>query len=99
MAEAKKAMLGDRTDDEFGAPNMTEDQRIPIESVLTGAKIHPFEAGTVFLEAYVIAKVVDPEGGATWTYRTTNAFNREELLGALTIQLGLLRRELLSEWE
>jgi hypothetical protein len=75
------------------------DDRVPIEQVLSGLKIHPLEDGEQATEAFVLMKVRDADGGSTWSYRTTKAPNREELLGALMVQVDLLRRELVSDWD
>lgn len=51
------------------------------------------------MEAFVLVKCLDEEGDATWAYRTTHRLNREELLGALTVQVDVLRKELRDEWD
>ena len=61
--------------------------------------IHPFENGEVPLSAFVLAKVLDSEGSPGWSFRTTEAPNREELLGALMVQVDLLRKSLVNDWE
>lgn len=76
----------------------SSEARQPIDEVLRGLAIHPLEPGWTALEAFVLIKSLDDAGTSTWSYRTTNKLNREELLGALTIQVEVLRRELLDEW-
>jgi hypothetical protein len=52
--------------------------------------------------AFVLIKARDENGegqDGAWSYRTTEAPNREELLGALIVQADLLRDELLDEWQ
>ena len=44
-------------------------------------------------------KVLNSEGHSTWAYRTTNRLNREELLGALIVQVAVLKKELRDEWD
>jgi hypothetical protein len=78
---------------------VAEDERIPVEQVLPGMTLHPLEAGWTPVEAFVLVKCLDEQGGASWVYRTTAAPNREELLGALAVQTELLRRELVRDWE
>jgi hypothetical protein len=78
---------------------MSEEQRIPIEQALPGMGIHPFAEGEVALCAFVLAKVLDREGNPSWSFRTTEPPNREELLGALTVQVELLKASLTEEWE
>lgn len=75
------------------------DERIPVEQVLAGMSLHPLEPGWTPIEAFVLIKSLDEDGGASWSYRTTATPNREELLGVLTVQAELLRRELVSEFE
>jgi hypothetical protein len=40
-------------------------------------------------EAFVLLKVLDADGDTGWSYRTTNRLNREEMLGALTVQVDV----------
>jgi hypothetical protein len=75
------------------------DERVPISEVLSGLTIHPLEPGETPLEAFVLIKTLDGDGDPAWAYRTTNRLNREELLGALIVQVDVLRRELRSEWD
>lgn len=51
------------------------------------------------LEAFVLIKVLDGEGDVSWCYRTTNRLNREELLGALVVQVDVLRKDSRDEWD
>lgn len=78
---------------------MADDERIPVEQVLPGMSLHPLQPGWTPVEAFVLVKCLDEEGGASWVYRTTAVPNREELLGALVVHTELLRRELVREWE
>lgn len=48
--------------------------------------------------AFLLLRGTDSRGGVAWSYRTTSAPNREELLGALRVQVRLLERELTAEW-
>jgi len=50
------------------------------------------------LEGIVLVKCLDGSGAPTWAFRTTSSLNDEELLGALTIRLEILRRELLEDY-
>jgi hypothetical protein len=62
-------------------------------------ELHPLEPGHTAIEAFVLVKVLDEGGKVSWAYRTTNRLNREELLGALTVQVDVLRKELRDEWD
>ena len=42
----------------------------------------------------VSIKLLDAEGDPQWSFRTTNALNLEELLGALVVQAEILKRKL-----
>ncbi|GAB2631359.1 hypothetical protein ACWDYH_28870 [Nocardia goodfellowii] len=72
--------------------------RVPIHDVLRGLEIHPLEPGDTAIEAFVLVKLIDAQGNASWAFRTTNRLNREELLGALTVQVDILRKELRDLW-
>lgn len=78
---------------------MDEDERIPIGEVLSGLEIHPLEPNDSVVSAFVLVKVLDADGDVGWSFRTSEAPNKEELLGALDIQLQLLRKELLDAWD
>ena len=78
---------------------MSDEERRPIEEVLPGQGIHPLPEGWTALEAFVLVKCMDDNGVSTWSYRTTNPLNLEELLGALTVQVETVKRRLMSEWE
>ena len=81
-----------------GAPRPGE-ERVPIEQVLRGLELHPLVEGETAIEAFVLVKSLDNEGHTSWSYRTTNRLNREELLGALQVQVDVLRKELRDEWD
>lgn len=76
----------------------SDDQRLPIGEVLASLAIDPLSDGATALEAFVLIKVRYDDGEDSWCYRTTREPNREELLGALTVQIDLLRKELLDDW-
>ena len=50
-------------------------------------------------EAYILLKVRSDDGGPNWSYRSLSRISREELLGALTVQGEVLRRELRDDWK
>jgi hypothetical protein len=75
------------------------EERLPIEQVLPGLSLHPLEPGWTPIEAFVLIKSLDEHGDSAWSYRTSATPNREELLGVLSVQVELLRRELVSEYE
>ncbi|TDT61696.1 hypothetical protein EDF20_2991 [Frigoribacterium sp. PhB116] len=76
-----------------------DEKRVPLEQALAGLEVHPLEAGETAIEAFVLVKTLDSEGETGWAYRTTNRLNREELLGALTVQVAVLAKELRDEWD
>jgi hypothetical protein len=43
-------------------------------------------------------KALDENGESGWSFRTSESLNLEELLGALTVQVDLLRKRLLANW-
>jgi hypothetical protein len=75
-----------------------QEERIPLADALPGFGVHPLEPGWTPLEAFVLVKSLDESGQSSWSYRTTHRPNREELLGALIVQVDLLRRELADQW-
>lgn len=72
--------------------------RIPLAQALPGLEVHPLEPGATPIEAFALIKILDEQGDVAWAYRTTNRLNREELLGALTVHVALLTKELRDGW-
>lgn len=81
-----------------GLPSAGE-QRVPVDKVLNGLEVHALEPGETAIEAFILLKVLDQDGDVAWSYRTTNRLSREELLGALTVQVDVLRKSLRDEWD
>lgn len=79
-------------------PGLDPEQRIDIARVLPGLTVHPLDLGSTPVEAFVLVKLLDSDGEVGWAYRTTSRLNREELLGALTVQIAVLTKELRDEW-
>ena len=78
---------------------MSDNERRPIGQVLPDFKLHPLEPGWTPLQAFVLVKSLDEEGGTAWSFRTSEQFNLEELLGALVVQVETLKRKLTKFWE
>lgn len=78
---------------------MSDDERQPIGQVLPDFKLHPLEPGWTPLQAFVLVKSLDEEGGTAWSFRTSEQFDLEELLGALVVQVETLKRKLTKSWE
>lgn len=74
---------------------MSEGRR-PVEDVLYGMSTHALPPGWTPLAAIVLVKCIDEDGDPTWAFRTPEGLNDEELLGALTVRLDILRKELLE---
>ena len=75
---------------------MAHAPRVPLADVLPGMGIHPMEEGAVPLSAFVLVKMLDADGDLQWSFRTTEPPNLEELLGALTVQVDLLKASIAS---
>ncbi len=78
---------------------MDADEREPIEAVLHGMRLHPLDDNWTALYAFVLVKCLDEEGDPVWSFRTSESPNLEELLGALEVQVGVLRRKLVRQWD
>lgn len=67
----------------------------PIGQVLgNGFAIAPLPPGWTALEGVVLVKCLDVDGQPSWAFRHTNGINHEETIGALTVQLDLMRDEI-----
>jgi hypothetical protein len=71
----------------------------PIGDVLRGIEIEPVPDGWTVVDALVLAKCLNIEGQPIWSLRFTDGLNSEELLGALQIQVDLLKRGILEDWQ
>jgi hypothetical protein len=78
---------------------VTADDRIAIEEVLPGFTLHPLDDGWTPLQAFALIKSLDETGETAWSFRTSEPFNLEELLGALTVQVEILRHRLVRHWD
>ncbi|GEA84842.1 hypothetical protein GCM10009774_33160 [Cellulomonas gelida] len=76
-----------------------DDDRLPAEEALPNLRLHPLDDEDDWDFAFVMIRLKSRQGSDPgWAYRTSSAPNRTELLGALQMQVDLLRRELLAEW-
>jgi hypothetical protein len=67
----------------------------PIGRVLgDGFEIAPLPPGWTALEGVVLVKCLDTDGSPSWAFRHTDGLNHEETIGALTVQLDLMREEI-----
>ncbi len=78
---------------------VSDDDRLPIESVLPGQRLHPLDEGWTALQTFALVKCLDDDGDVAWVFRTSEPFNLEELLGALTVQVEILKRALVRHWD
>jgi hypothetical protein len=78
---------------------MSDDDRAPIENVLPNFRPHALSEDWTPLQAFVLVKALDEDGEVAWAFRTSELFNLEELLGALTLQVETLTRKLVKSWE
>lgn len=77
-----------------GHERATTDQRGPAYLPVTSV-----DEGWTPLQAFVLIKALDDDGQTAWSFPTSEPMNLEELLGALTIQVDVLRRKLVRQWE
>jgi hypothetical protein len=75
-----------------------DDHRRSIVSVLPGQRLHPLDEGWRPLQTFALVKCLDDEGGVAWVFRTREQFNLE-VLGALTVQVEILKRSLVRHWD
>ncbi len=77
---------------------MDDEERLSIEQVLPGHRLHPLDDGWTPLASFNLIKCLDGDGDVVWSFRTSEQFNLEELLGALVVQTELLKRKILQSW-
>lgn len=72
---------------------------LPIGEVFQGAYLSPLPDGCVVETMIVFTKLRLGDGESTWQWRSPGLTNREELLGALIMQVEMLKENLLESWE
>ena len=77
----------------------SDDTRVPIEDVRLGQRLHPLDEGEIPLQVFALIKCLDQDGDVAGSFRTSEKLNLEELLGALTVQVELLKRRLVAHWD
>jgi hypothetical protein len=73
---------------------MTSDELYgkPIGEVLgSNFQVPPLVSGWTALDGIVLVKCLNAEGRSGWAFRETEGLNEEEIIGALTVQLDLMR--------
>ena len=80
-------------------PMSGDEEWKPIEQILPGFSLHALDDGWTPLQAFVLIKCLDDEGDPVWSFRTSEQFNLEELLGALLVQTETLKNKLVAHWE
>jgi hypothetical protein len=75
-----------------------EERRVAVETVLPGLELHALPQGANWEHVFALIKFRDADGTG-WIFRTSGVPNREELLGALQIQVELLKQGLIDDWD
>jgi hypothetical protein len=81
----------------MGEPN--ELGHLPIGDVLPGMTMMPLEEGFVAETVFALIKMRGDDGATVWGWRSPEITNHEEVLGALIVQVELLKQQLLDSWE
>lgn len=72
----------------------------PIGQVLgDGFRVPPLLPGWTALEGIVLVKCLNADGRSSWAFRETEGLNDEELIGALTVQLDLMRQRVIEMYD
>lgn len=78
---------------------VTHDDARPIGEVLGDEfRTVPLLPGWTALEGIVLIKCLDDDGVPTWAFRETGGINEEEIIGALTVQLDLMRARAIEQY-
>lgn len=78
---------------------MSDEYGRPIGGVLGDAiQVQPLPDGWTALEAIVLVKCLDDEGRPTWAFRQTESLDQEETIGALVIQLDIMREQVVDQF-
>lgn len=72
---------------------------LPIGDVFPGTYLLPMPDGCVVETLIVFSKARFEDGSTAWSWRSPGITNHEELLGALIMQVEMLKENLLENWE
>ena len=74
---------------------------LPLSEVFPDVQMAPLPDGCVTETVFVFSKARFDDGTTAWYWRSPGAgvTNQEELLGALIMQVEVLKAELLDSWE
>jgi hypothetical protein len=75
------------------------EKRQPVGEVLRGLDVLALPDGWTAIEGAFLVKCLDDEGHAMWALRSSSGINDEELLGALLVQLDVLRKDIVATRE
>jgi hypothetical protein len=75
---------------------MSEADRRTAGEVLGDVLLKPLPDGWTALEGIVLVKCLDHEGHPSWAFRQTDGINAEETIGALVIQLDMLKEQVID---
>jgi hypothetical protein len=76
-----------------------DETRVNVGSELSQFTIAPLGAEEEPIFAFFLIKTRGADGDESWSFRTSSAPNLEELLGALQVQVDLLKSKLVSAWD
>jgi len=73
--------------------------RVDVGSELSEMTMVPLGADETPIFAFFLIKTRGGDGDESWSFRTSSAPNLEELLGALQVQVDLLKSKLVAAWD
>ena len=74
-------------------------ERRDVAEVLPGLQVHPLPPGHRWSSVLLLVKFQHERGHTGWARLSAGMSSEPELLGALSVQAELLRRELVEEWD
>lgn len=78
---------------------MNGSERLPIGDVFPGVYLAPLPGNCVAETVFVFTRVRFDDGTTEWSWVSPGITNQEELLGALIMQVEMLKASLLESWE
>ena len=79
---------------------MTREYGKPLGQVVgDGFRVPPLLDGWTALEGILLVKCLDAQGRSSWAFRETEGLNEEEVIGALTVQLDLMRQRVVAQFD
>lgn len=82
-----------------GTDEGPENRLGPLSDVSAGIQVYGLPTGFVPVEGFLLLLGSDSDGDETWLFRKSPGMDLDRLFAQLTIQVELIKRQLLEVWD